>query len=124
MSKECAIEGCNEHVRSTGLCAKHYRRKWLYGDPTYEKQDYDRPKSCSACGINKVKALGLCPNCYAKNRRKEMGCNQYMIGGKSNNDCECIEEGCSKPALARKLCRRHYLKKRAEEDEHKLEASK
>lgn len=29
----CTIDGCNDIVEARGLCRKHYKRWWKYGDP-------------------------------------------------------------------------------------------
>ena len=33
VNKECSVEGCSKSVQGRGLCAMHYRRLRLYGDP-------------------------------------------------------------------------------------------
>jgi hypothetical protein len=33
VNKECFVEGCSKSVQGRGLCAMHYRRLRLYGDP-------------------------------------------------------------------------------------------
>lgn len=46
MTRVCQIGDCSEGVNTKGLCRKHYRRKWKYGDPNVQK---------NASGFNSTK---------------------------------------------------------------------
>ena len=34
--KSCSIDGCGNRIRAHGYCSSHYRRWWKYGDPLHK----------------------------------------------------------------------------------------
>lgn len=57
----CKVDGCNNGVRSRDMCAKHYTRNQLYGDPLATKKTGKPPRLCDIPGCGrKHHALGLC----------------------------------------------------------------
>lgn len=63
-NKICSVEGCNRtDIYGHGLCKKHHKRFWRYGDPTYHPLHSSRWRSveCSVEGChNQVKYKGMC----------------------------------------------------------------
>ena len=69
----CSVEGCTKPVHALGMCAMHYRRVRLYGDPGGAEPLLDteaNSKICSVDGCDRpVLAKGLCNMHYQRNRK-------------------------------------------------------
>jgi hypothetical protein len=63
----CSVEGCPRPVKGRGLCNKHYKRWWRYGDVELRRVPHVNRKPCSIEGcIRLSEARGLCPVHYAR----------------------------------------------------------
>lgn len=58
---------------------------------------------CSNCSNGKVFARGLCSGCYTRERR-----NGSLIRINVQNSGKCAEDGCTRAAFAKNLCKLHY----------------
>ena len=62
--KTCNIEDCSNELNSHGLCIKHYKRWYKYGDP-YWINDFQTNPPCKMDGCNKIYvSYGLCQKHY------------------------------------------------------------
>lgn len=64
----CAVDGCQNPVRTAGLCSAHYHRLTRYGDPTYVPP----PRAISKCSVEgcdaNVAGKGYCRKHYKRFR--------------------------------------------------------
>ena len=69
----CSVDGCHTKSVSKGMCQKHYRRKFLYGDTSSVLKSGPKPKpkvECAAEGCKKVSSAGgFCMPHYRRNAR-------------------------------------------------------
>jgi len=66
--RQCKMQECTKLVAAKDLCATHYRRFRLYGDPSIVKQVHKKQaKICEVAGCGaKPTAHSLCPKHYKK----------------------------------------------------------
>ena len=69
----CIVDGCHTKSVSKGMCQKHYRRKFLYGDTSAVLRSGPKPKpktKCAAEGCEKeAAARGFCMPHYRRNHK-------------------------------------------------------
>lgn len=103
MSK-CRVEGCNQEVgnNSTGLCHMHHLRYTRYGTTDRSRNNVEHSKKCivEGCEREQQTNIGYCLMHYKRFRR--YGTTELPI----RKPAKC--EICGKPAVARRLCSRHY----------------
>jgi hypothetical protein len=61
----CRVFDCNDGVKASGLCGKHYQRRYQHGDEMYVYLEYD-PCLIPACDSTRSqrKVHGFCPKHY------------------------------------------------------------
>lgn len=61
--KLCTITGCHRELRARGMCATHWKRWRLHGDPL--KGAKEPPGYCTVTGCeDRIQGQGLCPKHY------------------------------------------------------------
>jgi 5-methylcytosine-specific restriction endonuclease McrA len=93
----CAVEGCDEPVRTREWCNAHYQRWAKYGDPTTTRKRVGR-STCTVEGCDKpLHGSGYCSTHWAAAKRRG------EFGGES-----CAVDGCDRLAQTRGWCTGHY----------------
>jgi hypothetical protein len=66
------------------------------------------PPVCVECGTDELRALGLCPTCYRRHRRRLAGVAERPVGRTVGGCSECVAVG----PLTRGLCSACYSRQR------------
>ena len=69
--KICSYTHCTNHHKAKGYCGTHYRRFWLYGDPSVSRPYRRAGTVCKYAGcenLTKGGARGYCVTHYGRNK--------------------------------------------------------
>lgn len=61
----CTAPGCSRQQHGSGLCRKHYSKKWYAANAARPRAEFNKDKTCTTEGCGRpVCARGLCRPCY------------------------------------------------------------
>lgn len=113
--EKCSVQGCDNPVKSHGLCQKHYmaeRRAARVGS----KVGIPGAKECKVSGCDRyAESRGMCQAHYYRlmNNIPVHGLIQVRMEAAGH---KCSENGCDNEVYAKSLCQKHYVQARRQSE--------